>query len=143
MIKLNFHSFYIVFDYPLFIKVQLNQYTCFNLLNHLFINYWFLEFLKSYSRYFLKPSSADCWLVCIIFIGLEFIDPETCPQVWLQIISGQYPNRTYWFYSPTGLWKVLVRLPFFVIAPVEINTLIGFKAVPQVWYFWWVFSDFF
>ena len=50
----------------------------------------------------------------------------------MQIISGPYPNREYGFASPVGLWKVVVRVPVFVIAYVAINTFIGLKAVPQV-----------
>ena len=37
--------------------------------------------LKSSSSSSFKPSFVDFWLVCIIFIGSEFIDPETCPWV--------------------------------------------------------------
>ena len=41
-------------------------------------------------------------------------------------------NMTYRFDSTAGLWKVVSRMPVLVIAPVSINTLIGFKAVIQV-----------
>ena len=70
--------------------------------------------------------------MCIIFIGLEFIDPVTCPRVCYQIVSGPCPNRTYGFASPAGLWKVVTMVLVFVISPVVINKLIGSKAVPQV-----------
>ena len=30
-----------------------------------------------------KPSFVDFWLVCIIFIGSAFIDPETFHRMWL------------------------------------------------------------
>ena len=90
----------------------------------------------STSIYLFKPYSVDCWLICIILIGSALIDPETYPQVWLQIVSGLYPNRTYGFASPVGLWKVVARVPVFVIAPVDINTFIGFKSVTQVIQVW-------
>ena len=32
----------------------------------------------------------------------------------------------------SGLWKVVVRVPVSVIAPVAINTFIGFEEFPQV-----------
>ena len=48
------------------------------------------------------------------------------------MISGMYPNWTHGFSSPAGLWKVVTRVPFFVISPVAINTMIGFKEVTQV-----------
>ena len=88
--------------------------------------------IKHPSCYSFKPYFVDFWLVCIIFTVSAFIDTETCPRVWLQIVSGTYPNRTYGFVSPAFLWKVVVRVPVFVVAPVSINTLIRFKEVPQV-----------
>ena len=68
----------------------------------------------------------------IIFIESEFIVTENCPHVRLQIVSGPYPKWTYRFDSPVGLYKVVLRVPFFVISPAAINTLIGLKVVPQV-----------
>ena len=88
--------------------------------------------LKYPSSSSFKPNLVDFRLVCIIFIGSEFIDPETCPRVWLQIVYGLYPNRTYWFSSPAGLWKVMTTVLVLIILHVSINTLIGFKTVPQV-----------
>ena len=70
--------------------------------------------------------------MCIIFIRLAFIYPETFPQVLLETISGPHPNHKYGFASPTGLWKFMVRVLVFVISSVAINKLIGFKVVPQV-----------
>ena len=67
--------------------------------------------LKYPSSSLLKPSFVDFWLVCIIFIGSEFIGPETCTRVWLKIFSGPYTNRTYIFSPPSGLWKVVMRVP--------------------------------
>ena len=98
-------------------------------------NVAFLEFIKYLSRYLFKPYFVDCKLVCIIFIGSEFIDPETCPRVWINIFSGPYPNWIYSFYSPVGLWKVVVMMPVSVIVPVAINTFIVCKEVPQVGHF--------
>ena len=68
--------------------------------------------------------------MCIIFIGSYIIDPGNCPWVWFQIVSGMYPNCTYIFNFSADLWKVVARVPVFVIAPAAINTLIGFKADP-------------
>ena len=48
-----------------------------------------------------------------------------------KIVSVTYPNIKYGFTSPAGLWKVLDRVLIFVISPVAINKLIGFKAVTQ------------
>ena len=70
--------------------------------------------------------------VCIIFIGSVFIDTETFPWVWFQVFSGMFTNRTYVFDSPSFLWNVVARMPGFVILPVAMNTLIGFKVVPEV-----------
>ena len=92
--------------------------------------------LKYPSSSSLKHYFVDFWPVCIIFIGSEFIDTETCPRVWLKIFIGPYPNRTHGFSSPKGLWKVVARVPVFVISTVTINTFIGFKAVPQVIQVW-------
>ena len=92
--------------------------------------------IKYPSSSYFNPFFVDCWPVCIIAIGSVFINPETWPRAWLQIFSELYPNRTYGFSSPNGLWKVVATVPFFVISPVAIDTLIGFKAVPlviQVW----------
>ena len=84
----------------------------------------------------LNSSFVDFWLGGIIFIKLALIDPETCPWVWLQIVSGTYTNQTYWFASHIGLWKVMERVSVFFIEPVAMNTLIGFKSVPQVLQVW-------
>ena len=92
--------------------------------------------VKHLSSSSFKPYFVDCWLVCIIFIGSAFIDPETCTWVWLQTVSGLYLNWTYRFASPAGLCKSMLRLLGFLLSPVAINTLIDFKAVPQVWQFW-------
>ena len=43
---------------------------------------------------------------------------------------GCIPNLTYGFSPPSGLCKFVVRLPFLVITPVTINTLVGFKGIP-------------
>ena len=87
--------------------------------------------IKSPASYFSNTSFVDHWLVCIIFIVSAFIDPKNYSWVWLQIVSGPYPNRTYIFYSPAGLWKAMTRGPVFVISPVVINKFIGFKEFPQ------------
>ena len=92
--------------------------------------------LKTPSSYSFNNYFVDCWPVCIIFIGSKFINTETRPRVWLKFVSGMYPNRTYRFDSPAGLWKVVVRVPVFVISLVGINTFIGFKEVPQVIQVW-------
>ena len=70
--------------------------------------------------------------MCIIFIGSALIDPENCPWVLLKMVSGPYTNWTCGFTPPAGLWKVVAAVTVFVIAPVAIGTLIGFKAVPEV-----------
>ena len=69
--------------------------------------------LKYSSSSLFKPFFVDCWLVCFIFIGLAFIDPETCPQAWFQKVSGMYPNQKYGFSSTRGLWKFVARVPVF------------------------------
>ena len=92
--------------------------------------YWFALYKISF-KFVVKDFFVDCWLVYIIFIVSEFIDPETCSKVWLKIFSRPYTKRTYGFALPAGLWKVVARVTVFVISPVAINTLIGFKAVPQ------------
>ena len=51
--------------------------------------------MKSPSSYLLNNYFIDCWILCIIFIGSSFIDPGTCPRLWLKIVSGPYPNWTY------------------------------------------------
>ena len=56
--------------------------------------------IKHPSNYSFEHSFVYYWLVCIIFIGLAFIDTETCPQVWLQIFSGTYANQKYGFPPP-------------------------------------------
>ena len=64
------------------------------------LKYFYLDF------YFL---SLNCWLLTslsVLFV-LEFIDIEIPPPGVLKIICGTYPNQTYGFASPTGLWKVV------------------------------------
>ena len=51
-------------------------------------------------------------LTCLFaLIGSVFIDPKSCPWVWLKIICGTYPTWTYRFDNPVGLLKVIVRVP--------------------------------
>ena len=124
VIKLSFDltdlSFYLHrFDYYWLCELQLNRY----------------KFLSPSISLF-KLSFVYFWLMCIIFIGSSLIYPETFPWVYLKIFSWTYPNRAYGFSSPTGLWKVVARVPVFVIAPVDINTMIGFKKVTSVIKFW-------
>ena len=76
--------------------------------------------------------TGDMRIMCIIFIGSALIDTETFYQVCSKIVSWPYPNQTYGFASHSGLWKIVARVPVFVISPVVINILIGFRAVPQV-----------
>ena len=83
-----------------------------------------------------RISFVDFWFVCIIFIGSAFINPENFHRVWWKIVSGMYTNHIYIFTPPTGLRKVVERVKVFVISSVAINTLIGFKAVPQVIQVW-------
>ena len=54
----------------------------------------------------------------------------------LETVSGPYPNHTYIFDPPTGLWKVVERVTVFVIFTDIINTFIGFKAVTKVLQVW-------
>ena len=60
-----------------------------------------------------KPYFVGFLFVCIIFIGSEFIDPETFPWVFKKIFSGPYPNCTYGFSSTKGLRKVVTRVTVF------------------------------
>ena len=62
----------------------------------------------SYSH---KTSFVECWIVYFEFTGSAFIDPKTFPRVWLKFFCGLYPNWAYRFDSPTGSWKVVVRVP--------------------------------
>ena len=53
------------------------------------------------------------WLcyITLALIGSAFIDPGTCPRVFLQIFCRSYPNRTYGFSCPIGFRKFVVRVP--------------------------------
>ena len=52
-------------------------------------------------------------LMYIKFIGLAFIDPETFPQLWLQLISRPYPTHTYVFAFLVGLGRLWQGFLFF------------------------------
>ena len=77
--------------------------------------------------------SFFCWfLTCVYHIHWIRVHLYwNFPRVWLQIFSVMYPNSTHVFTSPAGLWKIVVRVAIFFVSHVTINTLIGFKAVPQ------------
>ena len=83
--------------------------------SELFTSIYCFAWSKYPSSSSFKFSSVDCWLVCIIFIGSELIDPENFPWTWLKNLCGSYTNRTYVFASPAGLWKVLARVRFFIL----------------------------
>ena len=132
--ELTFYSFYVVFDYSRFYwtTVKPIQDIIISFINYsLSIVLWSFSLfdLKYPSSYLCKPYFVDCWFVCIIFNWSKFIDPETFSWVWLQTVNGPYTNQTYLFNPPIGLWEVVARVTVFVIAPVTINALIGFKAV--------------
>ena len=92
--------------------------------------YWYTWSKISYKLFF-KALYFGCWLVCIIFIGSAFIDTDTCPLVLLQMFSELYTNRTYEF----PLHRFMEghgKGAGFAISSITINTLVGFKLVPQV-----------
>ena len=65
--------------------------------------------------FWFKPPRLELFLFCyvIVFfslIGSDFIDPDTCPWVLLQILCGTYPNRTYICSRTIGLRKVVARI---------------------------------
>ena len=62
----------------------------------------------------------QCVLILKLVLGCDCKFSFGCIQNW-----------TYIFSSPTDLWNVLVIVPVFFIAPVTINTMIGFKSVPH------------
>ena len=98
----NVSLFYIVFDHYWFLELYIKRYKILLFLRlfiHQVLFFYVLTFLdlKYTSNYSFKNCFADCWLVCIIFIGSTFIDPESCPQVCLQIVSGMYSNQIYRF----------------------------------------------
>ena len=71
----------------------------------------------SWSKISLKffTQAYFCWLLifgCYIYV-LELIYPKTCPWLWLKIVCGPYPNRTYVYVSPAGLWNFMARVPVF------------------------------
>ena len=69
--------------------------------------YWYQISFKLSKQYFF----VYLWLVYITFTVSAFIDTESCPHVWLEIIFCPYPNQTYGFASPEGLWKVVSGVP--------------------------------
>ena len=80
-----------------------------------------VRFLQTFH---LKVSSFGVLFLILapLFVGFffalivsVFIDPESCPQVWLKFICDFYPNCTYGFFSPACSWKVVE------IVPVECN----------------------
>ena len=55
-----------------------------------------------------------CMMLCystLEFIGSEFIDPDTCTRMLLKLFCDPYPNCTFRFALPTGLRKVVARVP--------------------------------
>ena len=54
---------------------QLGFQTC-------LLQFIYLRDLKYPSSYLFKTYFVGCLLVCIIFIGLAFVDPETCLQLY-------------------------------------------------------------
>ena len=89
-IKPIYYYYFLVFDYSPFLEIQLNRYMFYYFFEYLFITYCSLEFLKYPPRSLFNTFLVDCWLVCIMFIGSKFIDPETCPWVGLKIGRGSW-----------------------------------------------------
>ena len=57
---------------------------------------------------------------------------ENGTWVCWKIFSGPYSNYTYLFSTHAGLCKVVMRVTIFVVSPIIINALIGFKEISQV-----------
>ena len=83
------------------------------------------------------------WLLTglLTWFGLQFIDPETCPQVGYQIFYGPYPNRTYGFASPSGLWNIVARVTLwysylFTLIDLFYWSKISFKFFVQALFCW-------
>ena len=90
-----------------------------------------IKFLISF-----KLFSSHIFFIVDLFVSY-LLDQRTLNLklvLWCDIkySVGHIPNQTYGFYLPTALWKVMERVPVFVISPVAINTLIRFKEVNKV-----------
>ena len=67
-------------------------------------------------------------------IGSVFIDPENFPRVCKKIVCGPYPNQTYGFDPPAGLWKVLARVLIgSLYMPWEWNLEEGVRIIYEQW----------
>ena len=108
-----------------------------------FLRFITLSYLKYPSIYSLKTSFIDCWLVYIISIGSEFIDPETFPRVWLNIFCGPYPKWTYIFSSPAGFLNVVVMVTFFLLQLLPSVNLLASRQFLKFEIFRWVVGDYF
>ena len=86
-------------------RFQLGVQTC----SHKLIDLLDLKYPLSY---LCTPYFFCFRLVCIKFNGSLFIDTEIFPRVYLKIVSRNYKNRAYSFFSPTGLWKAWWRCRF-------------------------------
>ena len=91
-IKLTFHSFYIFklfFIYRTTVKpIQVIIISSIIYSSSIvLLSFIFLD-LTSTSSYPFKPCFVDFWLVCIIFIRLEFIDPEKFPRCYYKLSVG-------------------------------------------------------
>ena len=89
-----------------------------------------------------KPYFVDFWPVCFSFTASSLIDPETCTQLWLQVVCGPYKNWTSLFAYTSDLWKVVARVSVFISLSI-INWLTGFKAISSkvsCLVFWSVFT---
>ena len=96
-----FTVFFTILDFSNYSSTDTRYYYFFGLL---FVKYCCLGFYLS---------SFHCWFLTFstVLIVPEFIDNETCPQVWLKIAWVPYPKRTCIFSSPAGLWNVVARFP--------------------------------
>ena len=134
LIKLTFHYFYIIFDYSWFIELNLNQYMLLLFL-WLFIHHFFFFGV-------LVVIFASLVFYCLLaLIGLEFIDIETCSELWLLIDCRLYPNQTCGFASPAGLWKFMVRVSvscsyLFISIDCISRSKISFKLFVQALFCW-------
>ena len=117
LFKLTSHSFYILFYHYLFIELQLNQYKLL-----LFLQLFLHQLLFFGVLVIIFASLVFDLIVCIDWISVHW--SWTLSSDVIENFMWTYPKRKYGFASPSGLWKVLLRVLVGYFIPFCFNLLI-------------------
>ena len=134
MIEQTFNYFSFLFEYFWFLELQFNWYKLLLFILYIIHQVFFFGFLVI----------IFASLIVDLFFGIDLISVHWSWNLSLGFLEknlcGPYPNRTYGFSSPAGLWKVVARV---TVGCSELFTSIDWFAWSKISFNFFVQAFFF